>query len=115
MRAADESAFEQFVATRSDDLMRHAPAGTPLEDRLVAAPVDGLQLALHGPERAVRAEVLTEDGRVLGSVELTDGGFVGEVPGGSFAPSTDGAASLRLLDASGATVVEDEIGRVEVG
>ena len=94
------------------DRLPHAPAGTALEDRLVAVPVDGYYLALHGPERAVRAEVLTEDARVLGSVELTDGAFVGEVPGGSFAPSTDGAASLRLLDATGAVVAEGPIGRL---
>lgn len=90
----------------------HAPAGTPLEERLIAVPVDGFQLALHGPERAVRAEVLTSDDRVLGRVDLDDGAFVGEVPGGSFFPSTDGAAGLRLFDASGDVVASGFIGRV---
>lgn len=92
----------------------HAPAGTPVEERLVAVPVDGRQLALHGPRQAVGAEVLTEDDRVLGTVELADGAFLGEVPGGAFAPSTDGAASVRLLDAAGAVVAEGPIGRVVV-
>lgn len=92
----------------------HAAAGTPLEERLVSVPVDGYRLALHGPEQAVRAEVLTEDGRVLGAVPLEDGAFVGQVPGGAFAPSTDGAASLRLLDPAGGVVAEGPIGRVVV-
>ena len=107
---------EQYGEGWSGGLARlpHAPAGTPLEERLVAVPVDGARLALHGPERAARAEVLTAEGRVLGTVELTDGGYVGEVPGGSFAPATDGAASLRLRDAAGTVVAEGPIGRLVV-
>jgi hypothetical protein len=90
----------------------HAPAGTRVEERLVAVPVDGAHLALHAPAAAVRAEVLTAEGAVLGSVDLVDGGYVGEVPGGSFAPSTDGAATVRAVDAAGRTVSEGPIGRV---
>lgn len=90
----------------------HASAGTPLEERLVAVPVDGSHLALHGPDRAVRADVVTADDRVLGSVPLTDGAFIGEVPGGSFAPSTDGAAGVRLVDAAGDVVATGFIERV---
>jgi hypothetical protein len=90
----------------------HAPAGTPLQERLAAVPVDGTHLAVHAPASAVRAEVLTAEGAVLGTVDLVDGGYVGEVPGGTFAPSTDGAATVRALDAAGRTVVEGPIGRV---
>jgi hypothetical protein len=91
----------------------HAPAGTALADRLIGVPVDGYRIAVHAPAAASGVEVLTADGRVLGLVPLTDGGHVGEVPGGAFVPSTDGAASLRAVDASGATVAEAPIGRVE--
>jgi hypothetical protein len=90
----------------------HAPAGTSVEERLVAVPVDGAHLALHAPAAAVRAQVLTAEGTVLGSVDLVDGGYVGEVPGDTFAPGTDGAAAVRALDAEGRTVAEGPIGRV---
>ena len=106
--------LERHEDTWSSTLGRlpHAPAGTPLEQRLVAVPVDGSHLALRAPEGSVRAEVLDGDGDVLGTVQLTDGGFVGPVPGETFAPSTDGAASVRALDASGGTVAEEPIGRI---
>ena len=92
--------------------LAHAPAGTALEDRLVAMPASAGYLALRAPDGAVRAEVLTEGGEVLGTVQLTDGSSVGEVPGGTFAPSTDGAARVRALDASGDVVAEGPIGRI---
>jgi hypothetical protein len=79
---------------------------------LIGVPVDGYRIAVHAPAAASGVEVLTADGRVLGLVPLTDGGHVGEVPGGAFVPSTDGAASLRAVDASGTTVAEAPIGRV---
>jgi hypothetical protein len=87
----------------------HAPAGTPLEGRLVAAQVDRSYLALHAPPGAVRVEVLTAAGAVIGRVGLTDGGYVGEVPGGSFQPDPGGAAKVRALDASGRTLTEAPI------
>jgi hypothetical protein len=90
----------------------HAPAGTPLEDRLIAVPVDGFRLALAAPEGAVRAEVLTTRGEVIGGVDLDGGSYVGEVPGGSFAPGTGGAAKVRALDAAGRTLAEVPIDRV---
>jgi hypothetical protein len=89
----------------------HAPAGTPLEERLIGVPVGEERIALHAPPGAVRADVLTDEGTVLGTVDLADGGYVGPVPGGSFS-GTDGAARVRALDASGRTVAEGPIDRV---
>jgi hypothetical protein len=91
----------------------HAPAGTPLDERLVAADVDGFRLALRAPAGAVRAEVLDTDGTLLGSVHLDDGTYVGEVPGGSFPLRTDGGLSVRALDASGNTVAEASVQYLE--
>jgi hypothetical protein len=90
----------------------HAPAGTPLEERLIGVPVGEDRIALHAPPRAVRVEVLSAEGAVLGTVDLADGGYVGTVPGGSFAPSTDGAAMIRALDSAGGTVAEGPIDQV---
>jgi len=106
--------YEAGVGGWSSSLGRlpYAPAGTPLEQRLVAVPVSGFQFAVHAPEGAVRAEVLTADGDELGSVDLVDGSYIGEVPGRAFAPSTDGAARVRALDSSGRTVAEGPIERV---
>ncbi len=89
----------------------HAPAGTPLEERLIGVPVGEDRIALHAPPGAVRVEVLTAEGAVLGTVDLVDGGFVGPVPGGSFS-GTDGADRVRALDPSGRTVAEGRIDRV---
>ena len=89
----------------------HAPAGTDLEERLIAAPVGADRIALHAPPGAVRMEVLTVEGAVLGSVDLADGGYVGPVPGGSFA-GTEGADRVRALDAAGRTLAEGPIDRV---
>jgi hypothetical protein len=106
--------YEAGVGGWSSSLGRlpYAPAGTPLEQRLIAVPVSGFQFAVHAPEGAVRAEVLTADGDELGSVDLVDGAYIGEVPGRAFAPSTDGAATVRALDSSGRTVAEGTIERV---
>jgi hypothetical protein len=90
----------------------HAPAGTPLEERLIGVPAGEDRIALHAPPGAVRAEVLSAEGAVLGTVDLADGGYVGTVPGRSFAPSTDGAATIRALDSAGRTVAEGAIDRV---
>jgi hypothetical protein len=107
--------LSEYGGSSSVARLPHAPAGTALEDRLVSVPAGGHQIALHAPESAVRAEVLTAEGAVLGSVELLDGSYVGEVPGGSFAPSTDGAATVRALDATGSVVAEGPIDRVVTG
>jgi len=82
----------------------YAPAGTKLEDRLVAARASGLTVALHAPRGAVSAEVLTTQGVVLGSVDLVDGGYVGELPAG--------AAKVEALDAAGRTLDEGSIEQV---
>ena len=93
----------------------HAPAGTALGDRLVSVPSDGVRIVIAAPGGAVRAQVLSDEGEELGSVDLVDGGYVGPVPGGAFAPSTNGAATVRALDASGAVVAEEPIGRLVTG
>jgi hypothetical protein len=93
----------------------HAPAGTPVEQRLTAVAVDGTHLAVHAPAAAVRVEVLTTQGAEIGSVDVRDGAYVGEVPGGSFAQGADGAAKVRALDASGAVLAEASIDRAVGG
>lgn len=78
------------------------PAGVPMDDQLVALPVPGGALAVHGPTEGVAAQVLDRDGALLTTVPLQSGSGVGAVP-------PPAAASVRVVDATGAVVAEGPV------
>ncbi|MCV2490072.1 hypothetical protein OF117_11935 [Geodermatophilus sp. YIM 151500] len=79
-----------------------APAGTPVDDRLLAVPVDGSWLVVSGPQEAVAAEVVDRRGTVVGVLPLRSGAGSGALPEGVLLPVED--RSVRLLDAGGSVV-----------
>jgi hypothetical protein len=102
--------LETFVPTNPDvgvmgvDLP-FAPAGTALLDRVFAARTLG-GLVVTAPS-GVRADVLDASGAVLESLALTNGGGTGDLA------DPQSAASVRILDDTGAIVASTEIFRVD--
>ncbi|UOX99813.1 hypothetical protein [Blastococcus sp. PRF04-17] len=79
-----------------------APPGTNLLDRVIAvngAEMDGDWIAVSAPRSGVVAELLLEDGTVVGTIPLENGAGSGSLPYGPPLPQ-----HVRVLDADGAVV-----------
>jgi hypothetical protein len=84
-------------------MMRPAPAGTPLLERVIAVPAAGSPaLVVSGPSAGVTAEVLDGTGALLATLPLVDGAGTGP-----HAPRP--AASVRIRDADGAVIAEGPV------